>query len=150
MSTLYDQIINGRYRKSLEAVLNQPQCDIDGEFLGFVDIYEHLAEIIPLAYTVIDLGCAYAPQAYYFRGHKKYIGVDIARKDEPRVVFMTDNMEYHDNGIEEFLENYEHVDKEFAICSYVPNSISNNMTLAKEHFQNVFTYYPCILNDRSN
>ena len=50
---------------------------IDPTFLGFVDVYYHLAAIIPRHWTIVDLGCAYAPQAFCFQHHKKFVGVDI-------------------------------------------------------------------------
>jgi len=49
--------------------------------LGEPPLDLHLAALIPLHFTVVDLGCAYAAQSYYFRRHWKYIGVDGWAKD---------------------------------------------------------------------
>ena len=39
-------------------------------------IYDALSGIIPKHFTVLDIGCAYAPQGWYFQGHHEYIAVD--------------------------------------------------------------------------
>jgi hypothetical protein len=116
-------------------------CDIDGEFLGFVEIYEHLAQIIPKKRIIVDLGCAYATQAICFQDFKKYIGVDVS--DCPKV--KTKNSEYYTMKIQDFIEKevpkYEQ-DELFAICSYVPPWYSDNEKLVRENFRHCFVYYP--------
>ena len=116
-------------------------CDIDGDFLGFTEIYSRLAEIVPKGRIIVDLGCAYAPQAVYFTEHKKYIGVDIS--DCPKV--NTNNSEYHKMTIKEFVEKELPKIKDenlFAICSYVPPWHDDNEKLVRENFRYCFVYYP--------
>jgi hypothetical protein len=118
-------------------------CDIDQEFMGFTDIYKHLAKIIPKDKIVVDLGCAYAPQAVYFTKHKKYIGVDLVRFDTPRV--KTDNSEYNLMTIKEWVDReLPKYKKEelFAICSFVPPWHGDNQRIVRENFLDVFVYYP--------
>jgi len=118
-----------------------PMCDIDGEFLGFTEIYKNLAEIIPKERIIIDLGCAYAPQAVYFTEHKKYIGVDVS--DCPKV--KTNNSEYYIMKIQDFIEKELPKIKDenlFAICSYVPPWHGDNEKLVRENFRHCFIYYP--------
>ncbi|HDZ38633.1 MAG TPA: hypothetical protein ENH62_10160 [Marinobacter sp.] len=125
-----------------ERVMSSNLCDIDPEFLGFVDIYKHLSEIIPLDFTVVDLGCAYAPQAFLFEHHRAYIGVDIS--DCQR--FKAKNSTHHQMPIIEFLGKHGSClrkETTFAICSYVPPWHDDNMKLVREFFINVFTFYPC-------
>lgn len=122
----------------IDQVFSQEYCDIDYEFLGFTDIYEHLSEIIPLHFTVIDLGCCYAPQCFYFRKHKKYIGVDMF----DCVRFHSENTVHYLKTISEFIRDdlFElDLDETFAICSYVP---STERGLIRMKFKNVFVYYP--------
>lgn len=45
----------------IERVMMKQDCDIDATFLGFIEVYRALASIIPHHWTVIDLGCTYAP-----------------------------------------------------------------------------------------
>lgn len=115
-------------------------CDIDGEFMGFTNIYYHLSKIIPKNRIVVDLGCAYAPQAVYFRKHKKYIGVDLLECPQVR----TENSEYLHmsiiNWIETELPKYKK-EEIFAICSFVPPWGNDNQKLVREHFLDVFVYY---------
>lgn len=121
-------------------IQNYPMSDIDGEFMGFTDIYENLAKIIPKQRTVIDLGCAYAPQAVYFQDHQKYIGVDIS--DCPKV--KTKNSEYYNISIRKFIEEELPKLKDeniFAICSYVPPWHDDNEKLVRENFKHLFVYY---------
>ena len=127
----------------LDRVMAAGMCDIDESFLGFVGIYERLAEIVPWHWTVIDLGCAYAPQALFFERHKKYIGVDVMTPLASR--FAGSNTEHIEASIGDFIEKrLAEFDQKttFAICSYVPPWHGDNLGLARKSFQNVFTYYP--------
>lgn len=128
-------------KEQLEAVLNQERCDIDGEFMGFLNEYKYLSKIIPKHFTVIDLGCAYNPQCFYFIEHKKYIAVDI----EKCIKFQSDNCEIFEktinNFINENLHNYD-LEETFAICSYVPDWYDKNKELVRQSFKNLFVFYP--------
>ena len=120
-----------------ELVFGQAMCDIDGEFLGFMEVYESLSKLIPKHFTVIDLGCAYNPQCFYFTEHKKYIAVD----SDPCVKFKSDNCEIYQKDIDKFIEedlSQFNLSETFAICSYVPC----DSKLLRETFKNLFVYYP--------
>lgn len=128
-------------KEQKDAVFGQKEADIDPEFIGFVDIYKKLSEIIPDHFTVIDFGCAYNPQSYFFTKHKKYIAVDMSKC----VKFKAKNCRIYRMTIKSFIEKYaEKYDKKetFAICSYVPPWHDDNIKLVRENFLNVFTYYP--------
>lgn len=125
----------------IDRVLNQDMCDVDPTFLGFTEIYEHLAAIIPLHWTVVDLGCAFSPQAILFKEHRAYVGVDFGTKER----FSAPNTVHHEMTIAEFIAQHGgSFDKAttFAICSYVPPWHDDNRRLARESFENVFVYYP--------
>ena len=126
-------------KEQLERVLNQRQCDIEPDFLGFIDVYEHLAQIIPLHFTVIDLGCAYNPQCFLFIRHKKYIAVDLFNGEK----FKSENCDLITKSIEQFIQEdlikYD-LNETFAICSYVGTDLQR---IVQSAFKNVFTYYPC-------
>lgn len=123
-----------------DMVFNSNECDICPKFLGFVDVYKSLSDIIPRHFTVIDLGCAYAAQSFLFKNHKKYIGVDIYDGER----FYAPNTEHHVMPIRDFVEQDRlNVNTTFAICSYVPPWQDDNIKIARENYSNVFTYYPC-------
>ena len=130
--------------EQFERVMAAEMCDIDPEFLGFVGIYERLSQMIPEHWTVVDLGCAYAPQAFFFEKHKAYIGVDLMTPISAR--FFGRNTTHHTTPISQFIKEFGgtfDLGQTFAICSYVPPWHDDNGKLAREFFQNVFVYYPC-------
>ena len=127
--------------EQLHRVFSQDMCDIDTEFLGFTEIYLALSLIIPKHWTIIDLGCAFAPQAFIFRDHKAYIGVDMGDRER----FVAPNTTHYVMTISAFIEQHApsfDQDTTFAVCSYVPPWHDDNMALARAAFKNVFTYYP--------
>lgn len=136
-----DPILHLIPKEQLNAVFAQ-DCDIDIEFLGFTAIYQSLAAIIPKHWTVLDLGCAFAPQAWLFKDHAAYIGVDMG----DRVRFHAPNTIHYTMTIREFIETKSQElarESTFAICSYVPPWVDDNRKLVRENFTNVFVYYPC-------
>lgn len=129
-------------REQLDRLLDQFCGDIAPEFLGFVGIYQRLAEIIPHHWAVVDLGCAYAPQAFFFTGHKAYLGVNLGPIDER---FAASNTVHYAMSIEDFCAQHAPSmdrDRTFAICSYVPSWGGDNMKIARDSFKNVFAFYP--------
>lgn len=127
----------------IDRVFAADMCDIDPSFLGFVGIYEALSRIIPKSWTVVDLGCSYAPQSFFFANHAGYVGVDIITPVEHR--FAPENARHHEMSIRQFVAKHAASflrESTFAICSYVPPWDGDNMELARTHFQKVFTYYP--------
>lgn len=127
-----------------QAVLLQDECELEYDFLGFIDIYKNLSELIPKSSIVIDFGCYLAAQSYFFVNHRKYIGVDVV--DMQR--FSPPNATHYIMSIQRFLQEEapklfkDHKRLEFcAICSYVPDFKATEMVRAM--FPNVFCYYPC-------
>ena len=121
----------------------QDRCELGRDFLGFVDIYGSLCDLIPENMVVIDFGCYLAAQSYFFTKHKKYIGVDVVRMKR----FTPFNAEHYVMPIQDFIKNEaqrlcDTYGKEniFAICSYVPDFGATEMV--REYFSNVCCYYP--------
>ena len=110
-------------RERLSKILSQPNCDIDGSFLGFLDVYAGVASKLPKSMTILDIGCAYAIQADYFSDYRKYIGVDV----ELRQHLEQENAVFYQETGEEFLTKiqmdfYYHDLRQldtFVICSWV-------------------------------
>ena len=118
-------------------------CDIDATFLGFVDTYKVLAELIPEHYTVIDLGCAYNPQCFYFLNHKQYVAIDIWQGP----IFKSPNCIIYRKSIAQFITENLHefnLDETFAICNYVPPWHNDNGKLVRNAFKNVYVFYPAV------
>jgi hypothetical protein len=129
-------------KEQFDSVFNQYGCEIEPGFLGFTDIYEHLSKIIPKHFTIIDLGCAYAPQCFYFSKHKSYVGVDISHL----VRFHCANSKFYEMSIQDFIAKHLqelYLPETFAICSYVPYGTEGDMrNIVGAAFKNCFTYYP--------
>lgn len=139
-----DELCNIIPIEEMQRVLRQDMCEIDGTFLGFTKVYKNLAEIIPKHFTVIDFGCAYNPQCYYFSEHKQIISIDVGNEIQ---TFNTPNNTYYGNGIQAFLEDTLptlnlNLDETFAICSYVPPWYGFNNKMIRDIFSNLFIYYP--------
>ena len=115
--------------------------NIDYDFMGFTRVYKSLLSVVPKHFTIIDLGCCYAAQSYYFKDYKTYIGVDTLEEER----FKTDNTIHYRMTIQEFIKMelpMLHLDLKqcFAICSYVPDDEATK--LARETFPNILVYYP--------
>jgi hypothetical protein len=110
-------------------------ADIEPEFMGFVTYYAALASVISTARTIYDFGCAYAPQAWYFRNHAKYVGINPGK----HAVLELPNTEYHWMSGQEFLKTFEPHEDSFAIINYVPDFAL--ATLVKSSFRDCFSFY---------
>lgn len=139
-------------KEQIKEVFEQEYCDIDYDFIGFIETYFHLSKIIPKHFDVIDLGCAYNPQCYYFTKHKSYTGVDLGilpvyQPCEKKIEFKQFKslncklIHKHINTfLEEDAENYEK-NTTFVICNY---STQNQKILEKisKIFKNIYMFYP--------
>ena len=125
-------------------VMSQDMCELDSEFLGFVDVYKNLSRIIPKGSIVIDFGCYLAAQSYFFARHKMYIGVDVVsmrRFTPPNSVHYTMSIQnFIQIEVPKLFEEYDEL-KLCAICSYVPDFQATEMV--RKTFPNEFCYYPC-------
>lgn len=125
-------------------VMSQDMCELDSEFLGFVDVYKNLSRIIPKGSIVIDFGCYLAAQSYFFARHKMYIGVDVVsmrRFTPPNSVHYTMSIQnFIQIEVPKLFEEYDEL-KLCAICSYIPDFQATEMV--RKTFPNVFCYYPC-------
>ena len=128
-------------KEQKERVFNQDRCEIDGSFIGFVNVYNALSRIIPKHYTVIDLGCGYNAQSFLFEDFKEYIAVDIHDLE----VFRSKNCTYYNMDIADFIKDIApslDLGKCFAICSYVPEWGRLDKAKLSDVFPNLFTFYP--------
>ena len=123
-----------KYPAMFKEVLEQKRCDIDGTFLGFVDTYYYLSKLIPKSWTIVDFGCAYNPQAYFFREHRAFIGVDFGIKKR----FHFENTDLYEGMIADYLAQKPPTEKVFAICNNVPSA---EKEMVRQYYPNCFVYY---------
>lgn len=128
-------------------------AEMDCTFLGFEDSYRKALEYAPENMVIIDLGCAYATQSWYFKDHVKYIGVDYGTcydehptyEDKLRCVLQTNNSEFYFESIQYFIKNTLptlalDLNNVFAVCSAVPDTKARQ--LIRETFPNYLDWYP--------
>lgn len=114
-------------------------AEIGPTYMGFVNDYRLLAELIPKGRTVYDFGCSYGAQAWYFREHKKYIGIDSELTVHP----MFENAIWMKARIQDILTKrgaFGFTGMGFAIVNYVPDFEA--MRLVQSAFRDCFTFYP--------
>lgn len=151
--TTHDQLLNdllGRIPPDeYKRIMSQYMCELDKDFLGFINVYGPLSQIIPEDLIVIDFGCYLAAQSYFFTKHRGYIGVDLVEMER----FTPKNAMHYVSTIQDFLKNeapkmFKEKDESnyFAICSYVPDFKAT--ALVRKTFSNVFSYYPTCVTKR--
>lgn len=118
-------------------------AECDSSFLGFEEVYKAVTLFAPKSKVIIDLGCAYAFQSWYFQDYRKYIGVDISVRRQD--VLETENSEFYFMSIQNFIKDVfpglrYSLDEVFAICSYVPDDEAREMV--KNFFHHCLVYYP--------
>ena len=133
-------------REKIEHVFRTSQtvgAECDYTFLGFEHVYKAVTMFVPKSKVIIDLGCAYAFQSWYFRDYRKYIGVDngVCCAD----VLETDNSEFYFISIQHFIRDVfprlgYSLNEVFAVCSYVPDD--NAREMVKNFFAHYLVYYP--------
>lgn len=122
---------------------NTVGAECDATFLGFEDVYKAVTMFAPKSKIIIDFGCAYAFQSWYFKDYRKYIGIDnsLCYAD----VLKTGNSEFYFTSIQNFIKNTFPIlgysfDDVFAVCSYVPDESAREMV--RKFFPHCLVYYP--------
>ena len=109
--------------------------------------YYYLSKIINKDCTVIDVGCAYNAQAYFFLNHAKYIAVDLEFPDDDIHIeyFHPEGTDFYKMSGQTFIHDILptldlNLKKTFAICHWVPSDECQKMV--RETFPNCFVIYP--------
>lgn len=118
-------------------------AEMDCTFLCFEDEYEYVLENTKPSDIIIDLGCAYNPQCWYFKDYDRYIAVDLPIFDDVR--FDSGNVEFYIMSIQKFIKEELpklnlNLDKVVAICNAVPDEEARKMVA--ETFPKHFVAYP--------
>ena len=122
-----------------------PESELEQDFLCFADVYEAAAKVAPKYWKILDLGCNQAIQAYLFRDHEQYIGVDSHVPIEHR--YAAPNVVHQMAEAALWLTTSEIARtldpaRTFVIVSYVPDSRVIRTLMAGFSFTNVLSYYP--------
>jgi len=130
----------------VKRVFSHDECDIDANFLGFMETYKALATLIGKDRVIYDLGCAYGFQAWYFREHRGYVGVDVCPLDAR---IQLPGHVHHQMTIEKFVRTMPIDAKHFAICNFVPSWFGHQTRHVRERFEQCYVYYPCMLEPKA-
>lgn len=120
-------------------------AEMDQTFLCFEDEYEYVLENTSPNDIIIDLGCAYNPQCWYFKDYDRYIAVDLPMFDDVR--FDSGNVEFYIMSIQKFIKeelaklNLD-LNKVVAVCNAVPDEEARKMVV--ETFPRHFVAYPSL------
>lgn len=122
-------------------------AECDHTFLGFEEVYKSVTLFVPKDKIIIDFGCAYAFQSWYFRDYRKYIGVDNGSHDCLDVfkILEISNSDFYYTSIQRFINEVfpqlgYRKEEVFAICSYVPDEEAREMV--RKCFSYCLVYYP--------
>ena len=115
------------------------------DFLGFEQVYKAVTLFAPKGRIIIDFGCGYAFQSWYFKDYRKYIGVDVSPVGKDVLdILETGNSDFYHMRIQQFIAMFPRMGYEpeevFAICSYVPDTDAQR--LVRETFPHCLVYYP--------
>ena len=136
-------------------VMYQPYCELSPDFLGFIQQYEIVSEMLPKDWKVIDLGCNAAAQCFFFSDHAGYTGVDILadREADPEEImngkfestlrFKGENTIHYEADIKNFIHEHAELfreDKTLALCIHVPDAEAVETACGK--LENVIVYDP--------
>ena len=138
--SLCQKILSEVDKKQLNKIFSFPEMELEPDFLGFLEVYQELAKRIPKRFAIVDLGCNHAFQAWLFREHMLYVGVDNGIPAEYRL--RTENANHFDMSIQDFLKtHYKNmfINKTVFICSYVPDIEARKLTAKCRYF---YSYYP--------
>lgn len=116
--------------EELKLKLDYGSTELDPTFLCFEHVYLPVSKMVPKHFTIVDLGCYQAAQAYLFQNHERYIGVDRYDKTYrgdgyiPPLRFMPENAFQYVMSIEDFFDRGTadelDLDKTYFVMSYVP------------------------------
>lgn len=136
------------HREDKKRVFSQPMSDIDCDFMGFLEPYWCLSNLIPKDWVVFDFGCSYNAQCYFFDKHKAYHAIEpINTNGQCTELFHTENTIIHRCTTKDFLLNELpkmniNIKKSFAIVNNVPNWYGeDSIKLVHEYFRNCYTFY---------
>ena len=123
--------------------------ELSGDFLGFVDAYAVIADLLPKHMTIVDLGCYQAAQCYFFKDFESYIGVDCydqyykPSEYTPPLRFATDNTVHYVMTIQEWMNRYTWTYGYDADTYFIMSAVPNiQHEVLEGNCENYFWWYP--------
>lgn len=120
-------------------IMGQFYCELDDEFLGFLDVY-YAASLLTRPNTIVlDFGCYLAAQSVLFEHCRTYVGVDTTDLER----FATTNTQHATATIQDFIHANPGLHGRtdvLAVCSYVPDDEARELVNAT--FPSVVNFYP--------
>jgi len=126
-------------RSQVERILENRSGELEPEFLGFLGPYMQLSRIVSENRVVYDVGCSSAVQAWFFRNHTRYVGIDPGTASDR---LHLRNTEHFRGTLEEGLRCFPVADDHFTICNYVPPWYGDCEALVRATFRHLFVFYP--------
>lgn len=137
-------------------------AELDYSFLCFDEPYQTTVRVTDENTIILDFGCGYAAQSFYFTGCKQYIGIDLPmskplEKDlmhypniKPETRFQSDNAQFYIMSIQRFITGVLpslRLDKErvIAVCSAVPDAQARQLVI--DTFPVHYVSYPGLSSD---
>ena len=152
-NNLCDELIKKLTKSEIDKIFSYEYCEYEYHFLGFLENYYDLKDLIPKDFTVVDVGCYLAIQSEYFKDHKRYIGIepDVAPFSDANInehfhknensVFIRDTAKGFVTNFSDYAKKYDlDKDKMFIICSAVP--AFEETTLIEQNFPYIRIAYP--------
>lgn len=109
--------------------------------------YYHISRMLDKDEIIIDIGCGYNAQSYFFKDFKRYIGVNPEPVDGRFKFdqFQAPGTEFYGMSGQEFIKNVFptlgiNPDEVFCMCAWVPNDEVKRMVA--ETFPHHYIYYP--------
>ena len=132
-------------KEELYRKLSQDGCELEEDFLGFLNTYEAVSRFVTTNMVVIDFGCYMAAQAYFFHNHRAYIGVDFYELGEFSHLerFETPNSIMLIQSIQEAVRILP--SKYYAVCSAVNDASARKIISRK--YPNHCIRYPNLPDD---
>lgn len=137
-----ETLIKSIGHNEIKRLFSYKEAEVDYEFLGFLDNYRDIPNIVPVDFTIVDVGCYMAFQADYFKHYRRYIGIEPFCPIEFRLIQR--NAEYYLQTIQDFVKmpfRFD-IDKSFAVCSGVPDSKGEIKKIIVETFPYFRIAYP--------
>ena len=118
------------YGPELRRVVQLNDCDLDYEFLGFLQ--EYYCVDVPKDLVVLDFGCFTGIQAVYFQDNPAYIGIEPCCHIANR--FRQDNIHPFEMTAQEFMRDVFPTlglppERCFAFCSWVPDDEAQQLVI---------------------
>lgn len=118
-------------------------AEMDSTFLCFDDEYRYVLDNTTKDDIIIDLGCGYNAQCFYFKDYNRYIAVDLPFYNDIR--FDSGNVEFYLMSIQQFIKEELpklnlNLNSCVAICNAVPDKEAQQMVV--DTFPRYFVAYP--------